>query len=197
MRLPKPGAIPRPPEKPMNGERLWPTIAAAAARISSGNPPPATIATRTATIPLRTSSMPDTMAARGPRARRTFAPPVRPLPIVRGSGPPVTRAMTTPHGIPPIRYATTTTTAAIAIRPASIGREYSHRDSAGGGRLATRRPRGCEARLSAQGGDRLHEPIGPAAEPFPSGRVGEDLVEQRRQAPVNRRGAAQVLRRVR
>src|SRR5258705_7604646 len=93
------------------------------------------MATRTATIPLRTSSMPDTTAARGPRARRTFAPPVRPLPIVRGSGPPVARAMTTPHGIPPIRYATTATTAAIAIWPASIGREYSHRDSAGDGRL--------------------------------------------------------------
>ena len=41
--------------------------------------------------------------AAGPRARMTLAPPVRPLPIVRGSGPPARRATMTPHGIPPIR----------------------------------------------------------------------------------------------
>src|SRR6266446_1795901 len=151
-------------------------IAATAASISSGRPPPATIARATATIPLRTSSEPEAVAAPGPSARRTFAPPVRPLPIVRGSGPPVARAMTTPHGIPPIRYATTATTAAIAIWPASIGRDYSHRDSAGDGRLRLGVLVGREPRLSAQGADRLDEPIGPAAEPLPTRWVGEDLV---------------------
>ena len=47
--------------------------------------------------------IPATAATRGPRTRRTLAPPVRPLPWVRGSGPPTIRARTTPHGIPPTR----------------------------------------------------------------------------------------------
>ncbi len=36
-------------------------------------------------------------------ARIVLAPPVRPLPIVRGSGPPLTFATMTPNGMPPIR----------------------------------------------------------------------------------------------
>ena len=35
-------------------------------------------------------------------ARIVFAPPVRPLPMVRGSVPPVTLATMTPHGMPPM-----------------------------------------------------------------------------------------------
>jgi hypothetical protein len=81
------GATPRPPWKPMNGERLWPTIAIQRGRdLRTGSPPMATIS-RTPPSALATSSRPDTAAQRKPTARDTLAPPVRPLPIVRGSVP--------------------------------------------------------------------------------------------------------------
>ena len=45
-------------------------------------------ASSTAAVPLSMSRIPDSSASRGPMARIVLAPPVRPLPIVRGSVPP-------------------------------------------------------------------------------------------------------------
>ena len=66
-------------------------------------PAPSARASRTAAVPLSRSRIPDRSASRGPMARIAFAPPVRPLPIVRGSVRPVSRATMMLHGIPPIR----------------------------------------------------------------------------------------------
>ena len=104
---PKAAETPRPPEKPRNGDRLWPTMAASPARTSTSTPAPRSRTRRTAAVPLSMSRRPETRARRGPRARMTLAPPVRPLPIVRGSGPPARRATITPHGMPPMKNAAT------------------------------------------------------------------------------------------
>ncbi len=100
---PKAGATPRPPPKPRNGERLWPMMTARPARTSTSTPAPRARARSTATVPLTMSSSPARSARRGPMARIVLAPPVRPLPIVRGSVPPLTLATMTPNGMPPIR----------------------------------------------------------------------------------------------
>ncbi len=122
---------PRPPEKPRNGDRLWPMIAARPASTSTSMPAPTQRARRTAAVPFSMSSRPERSARRGPSARITFAPPVRPLPIVRGSGPPERRATMTPHGMPPMKYAATVRMIARKAVTTSMRREYR----------AVRRPR--------------------------------------------------------
>ncbi len=52
-----------------------------------------------------------------PRARSAFVPPVRPDPTERRSGPPTLRATNDPTGIEPVRYATSTRTAARSSSP--------------------------------------------------------------------------------
>src|SRR5688500_9437999 len=156
----------------MKIDRLCPTIAAIAAATWSSSPPPTTKASTTATMPLRTSSRPEASAARGPSARMTLAPPVRPLPIVRGSGPPVALAMTTPQGMPPMRYAITMTAAPIAIAPTSIGREY---------RAAYAR----QSEPAALGQTGLRESVRAAAEPGSPFTVGDDVSDEIGEARVD------------
>ena len=102
-RAPQPVATPRPPWSPMYGERLWPMTAAMPASEWTSGSVPRMIARSTAAEPFAASRKPAASAARNPSARMTFAPPVRPLPRLRGSGPPTSRATTIPHGIPPMK----------------------------------------------------------------------------------------------
>jgi len=71
-----------------------------------------------------------------PSARSAFVPPVRPLPIVRGSGPPDHVATRTPNGIDPTAYDATTSAAAKAatLQSTLVG------TSQGVASLALRRP---------------------------------------------------------
>ncbi len=56
-------------------------------------------------------------ARRRPIARSAFVPPVRPLPVRRGSGAPVRRATTMPNGIEPATYDRSVSTTATTISP--------------------------------------------------------------------------------
>src|ERR1035437_3934654 len=168
------GATPRPPWKPMNGERLCPTIAASAARTWATISPPIATMSSTATAPLATSRRPETAAQRNPTARETFAPPVRPLPRVRGSGPPMRRGTMIPNGIPPTRKPAISAMAARKMSIVCIAGKYraANRD---------RQSPSVAARLGlAVGGSQQfgQQPVGVATKRGPPLRVGRNAVHE-------------------
>ena len=151
------GATPRPPWKPMKGERLWPTIAARAATTWATMSPPMAMINSTATDALATSSKPETAAQRKPTARETLAPPVRPLPTVRGSRPPISRGTMIPNGIPPSKKPATRATATLTRSMVCIAGKYKSANpilpaSGGAGLRPLARPVALPARLAPPDG---------------------------------------------
>ena len=81
---------PRPPPRSRNIDRHEPISAAVAVTTSIvASPPVASRARSTGSSPFSRSPTTTSAAPRGPSARRAFVVPVRPEPIVRGSGPPI------------------------------------------------------------------------------------------------------------
>src|SRR4029450_5721797 len=134
---------PRPPPNARNTDLADPIKAAVAATTSiAGLPPLTTRATSTGTRPFRRSPTTTSAAPRGPSARSVFVAPVRPDPIVRGSGPPVARATRTPTGTDPHAYPN----AATRIARRGVGPSIGLRRSGGGTARPLYQPAGATLR---------------------------------------------------
>ncbi len=117
-------ATPRPPLNPTNTERVEPRMATIAHSTSTAALPVSSRATSTGTTPLSTSPVTTTRARLRPIARSAFVPPVRPLPVRRGSGAPVTLATSNPNGIEPAAYDRRASTTATRTSPAFIAARH-------------------------------------------------------------------------
>ena len=84
--VPTPVPTPRPLRNPANTDQIAPATAAAPHRTSTSGSPVTQRANSTGKAPFARSPATTTAAQRGPSARSAFVPPVRPEPIVRGSG---------------------------------------------------------------------------------------------------------------